>query len=144
EATVHVRMRAPRIVSQPVGVSVDEGDPARFEVVAEGSALAYQWQRDGADIAGATGASFEIASVGWSDRGARFTVTVTNAGGSVGSAAAILTVRQRPPVIVAHPADQAVREGDRARFSVVAAGSELGYEWRVGGVVLAGETASTL
>ncbi|MGC8001504.1 hypothetical protein ACP3XN_29290, partial [Salmonella enterica] len=54
----------------------------------------YQWRRDGADIAGATGASYTIDSVTLGDSGARFDVIVSNAAGPVQSGVATLTVEE--------------------------------------------------
>src|SRR5207245_4038912 len=50
---------APAITSQPGNQTVTAGQTATFTVVASGSApLAYQWQKNGANIAGATAASY--------------------------------------------------------------------------------------
>jgi sugar lactone lactonase YvrE len=84
--------QAPTIASQPAAQSVSAGASATFTVTASGTDLAYQWQRDGKDIAGATSASYTLDNVQGADTGAKFTVVVKNAGGSVTSAAAVLTV----------------------------------------------------
>ncbi|MEY5062483.1 MAG: hypothetical protein RLZZ112_447, partial [Verrucomicrobiota bacterium] len=50
----------------------------------------------------------------------------------------------RAPLISTHPTNVAVLAGQPASFSVVASGTEpLGYQWRKGGVSLAGATNST-
>jgi sugar lactone lactonase YvrE len=85
-------VQAPTISSQPAAQSVSAGGSATFAVTASGTDLAYQWQRDGKDIAGATSASYTLANVQSADTGAKFTVVVKNAGGSVTSGAAVLTV----------------------------------------------------
>ena len=65
-----------------------------FSVRASGPApLRYQWQRNGADIAGATAQDLTIASVDRADNGARFRARVTNDFGNVLSNEAVLTVR---------------------------------------------------
>ena len=54
------------------------GQSATFSVAASGTApLSFQWQRNGANIAGATSSSFTIASVATSDNGAMFRAVVT-------------------------------------------------------------------
>ncbi|MCE2645925.1 MAG: immunoglobulin domain-containing protein, partial [Burkholderiaceae bacterium] len=54
---------APSITAQPAAVSVTEGQTAAFSVTAAGTApLAYQWRRNGADIAGATAATYSLAA----------------------------------------------------------------------------------
>ena len=61
---------APSIITQPAAVTVTEGEVANFTVVAEGNpSPTYQWQRDGSDIAGATSATFSIASTETVDAG---------------------------------------------------------------------------
>jgi hypothetical protein len=61
-------------------------------VTATGSALSYQWSGNGAQIAGATGASYTTPATTASNSGESFTVTVSNSLGSQTSTAAVLTV----------------------------------------------------
>jgi hypothetical protein len=83
---------APAIVSQPTSRSVPAGASASFGVTATGGGtLAYQWYRDSAPIAGATGATCTLAAVTEADAGA-YHVVVTGTYGTVTSAAATLTV----------------------------------------------------
>lgn len=50
-----------------------------LQVTATGTApLSYQWKRNGADIAGATAATYSIPAVTWDDNAAVFSVTVAN------------------------------------------------------------------
>lgn len=83
---------APSVTTQPQSQTVSAGAGVSFSVVATGTApLAYQWQRDGTAIAGATSATLAfVAAAG--DSGASFRVVVSNAAGSVTSNAAVLTV----------------------------------------------------
>jgi peptidoglycan/xylan/chitin deacetylase (PgdA/CDA1 family) len=84
---------APTITTQPQSQTVKEGTAVTFSVVASGSApLGYQWQRNGANIAGATSASYTLSSPTVADSGAQFRAVVTNDVGSVTSSAATLTV----------------------------------------------------
>jgi hypothetical protein len=85
--------QAPFITDQPDSRTVSVGQSATFTVVAGGTTpLTYQWQRNGANISGATSASFTIASAQTGDNGARFRVVVKNSVGSVTSNEAVLTV----------------------------------------------------
>lgn len=93
--TVVPAQSAPVITTQPQGIVVNVGGTAAFAVEAVGSdPLSYQWQRNGADVAGATGPVLTLAGVTAADDGAQFRVVVKNAKGSVTSAAATLTVGQ--------------------------------------------------
>ena len=83
---------APTIRVQPQDVTVPVGNPATFTVEAAGSGLTYQWQRNGVNITGATGASYTIASTALADDGDAFRVVVSNSAGRVTSSAATLTV----------------------------------------------------
>jgi hypothetical protein len=74
------------------------GLSATFAVTATGSSLQYQWAKNAAAIAGATGSSYTTLATTFADTGARFTVTVNNSAGSVTSNAASLTVTARAPM----------------------------------------------
>ena len=84
---------APTVTSDPANRTVSEGQTASFSVTASGtSPFSYQWQKNGVDIAGATGSSYTTPPVSFSDNGSTFRVTVRNAYGSATSSAATLTV----------------------------------------------------
>ncbi len=136
---------APTIVTQPASQTVNELETATFTVVANGTApLTYQWQRDGADISGATGASYTTSVAAYSDNGASFTVVVSNSEGSVTSSAAVLTVIALPPTITVHPVDITVNEPQAAIFSVTTAGTTpISYQWQLNGANIAGATSSS-
>jgi polyhydroxybutyrate depolymerase len=86
-------MLAPIITEQPSSINVIAPAAASFSVSASSSApLTYQWRRDGTNIPGANGSMYTISSTSVSDNGAIFSVTVSNASGSVQSANATLGV----------------------------------------------------
>lgn len=90
---------------QPASTTVLEGWKASFAVTATGSApLSFQWLRDDVEIPLATGSSYVLDPVGPADSGAVFTVRVSNAAGSLTSAAATLTVVPRTDTAVLTPA----------------------------------------
>jgi hypothetical protein len=83
----------PSITAQPAPESVSVGQAAAFTVTASGSApLAYQWEENGAALAGATSSSYIIPAATLADNGAVFAVIVSNAAGRVGSKSAALSV----------------------------------------------------
>ncbi len=84
---------APSITTQPASVTVTAGQTASFSVTAAGtSPLSYQWQKNGANISGATSSSYTTPVTKASDNGATFVVSVSNPAGSISSSAATLTV----------------------------------------------------
>jgi len=137
---------APSIATQPVSLSVSAGAAASFTVsAAGGGTLAYQWRKGGTAIAGATAATYTIASSASSDAGS-YDVVVSNSAGSVTSSAATLSVASvtGAPSIVTQPVSQSVAAGASVTLSVTASGSgTLSYQWRKAGSAIAGATASS-
>jgi hypothetical protein len=96
EAMLTVTVQQPTITAHPVSQSITSGRSVSLTVVATGTApFMYQWRKNGTAIIGATTSSYSIASVSDSDAGS-YSVTVSNAAGSVTSNAAILTVAAPP------------------------------------------------
>jgi hypothetical protein len=93
-AVLTVRL-PPTILSQPDDVVVDEGNSANFGVNATGEGtLTYQWRKDG-ELIGITASSFTINNAQLEHAGF-YSVVVSNAGGSVTSESASLTVNTVP------------------------------------------------
>jgi hypothetical protein len=88
---------APAITMQPADQSVPMGLSASYSVTATGSSLQYQWAKNGAAIAGATGTAYVTPPTAFTDTGASFSVTVSNSAGTMASSAALLTVTARAP-----------------------------------------------
>lgn len=131
----------PVINSHPAGQTASVGQSVTFEVQVSGSApLAYQWQRDGDDIPGATAAAYTLPSVSQADDGARFRVVVSNAFGDDTSDEATLTVVENlPPVgVITKPlAGLLYSGGETIRYAATGTDHEDGalparaFTWRV-------------
>jgi len=125
----------PVIVTDPADQLTGVGRTATFSVVATGfGTLGYQWLRNDAPVAGATAASYTTPPATLDDDGTRFSCVVSNAGGSVTSTDAVLSVTlETPPAITADPGNVWVSEGQTATLSVTASGSlPLTYQWKKG------------
>ncbi len=84
---------APSILTQPLPAAVNVGGSASFTVSASGTdPLSYQWLFNGSPISGATSATYSISNAQTSN-GGTYSVTVSNAAGSVTSNGVTLTVR---------------------------------------------------
>lgn len=91
---------APTVVAPPRDTSVLPGADAGFAVVAAGTApLSYQWLRNGNPLPGATNASLILSNAACAENGSLYSVSVSNAGGSVVSSNAPLTIINTPPQI---------------------------------------------
>ena len=132
--------QGPSITTQPSNQTVAVGQSATFTVNASGANLTYQWQRNNADIAGATGASYTLTNAQNGDSGAMFRVVITNAGGTVTSNSVLLTVvaNQPPTASITTPAAGSLFSGgDTIFFTGTASDPETGalplanYKWKV-------------
>lgn len=94
---------APLAITQaPADASVIAGGTVTFSVqVNDSSGAAYQWLRNGAEVAGATASSLTYAPVSLLESGVAFSVTVTNAAGNVTSPTATLTVTSPALTVIA-------------------------------------------
>lgn len=135
---------APVVASHPADVAVTAGTSAIFTVSAQGSSLAYEWQRssDGGVsygvIPGAVSSTYGLTTA-LTDNQALFRVRVTNASGSVVSTPALLTVTPivMAPVVTTDPSSQSVLESESATFTVAGTGQPaptIQWQQRAAGV----------
>jgi hypothetical protein len=104
---------APTITTQPANQNVALGQTATFSVIANGNpSPTYQWQKNGANIAGATAASYTTPPTTTADNGTTFDVVVSNSVGSVTSTSATLAVH---PVTTASNIDVTTYHYDNLR-----------------------------
>jgi hypothetical protein len=103
-----------------------------------------QWYFNGTNVlAGATNGTLVVTNAQPANAGG-YTVVAANAGGSVTSAVATLTVLV-PPTISVGPASQMVLPGSNVTFSVAAAGTlPLHHQWLFNGGPLVNETNAVL
>ncbi len=135
----------PTITAQPTSVTVGAGATATFTVTATTTAgsLTYQWYKNGAEISGATGASYTTPATVAGDNNATYYVRVMNQAGTTQSDTVTLTVLQ-PPTITSQPQSLTVTAGQSASFTVVATSSLTPtYQWYKNGVAINGATSAT-
>ena len=140
---VNAATSAPVITTQPVSQTLVSSSTATFTVVAGGTpAPTYQWKKGGTNISGATGATYTQTNITTSSAGT-YTAVVTNSAGSVTSNGAVLTVNTAP-AFTTHPANQTVTAGGSVTFTSVASGAPAPtYQWKKGGVNIAGATGAS-
>ncbi len=124
---------APTITSQPSNQTVTANQTATFTVAATGNpAPTYQWQNaaTGANISGATSASYVTPATTPGDNGSKFRVVVSNSAGSMTSSTVTLTV-DYAPTITGQPTNRTVLVNQMATFSVTATGNPAPtYQWQ--------------
>ena len=140
---------APTIVAQPVALAVNAGQSASFAVGVSGTGpLAFQWRRDGVNIAGATSAVLSFGSVGLPNAGA-YSVVISNAAGAIVSNNVTLDVTlvnvSAEPTITSQPATLIVPAGGSGILAVGATGSgPISYQWSFNGTAIPGATSPVL
>jgi hypothetical protein len=135
----------PTVTTNPTSVSVGSGSAATFSVAASDSAATIQWTKNGNNIAGATSATLTLSNVQTADSGSTYAAVITNAGGSVTSAAATLTVTAAAskPAFTIQPASVTVLPGATAALNATATGA-TSYQWQFNGANVAGATNARL
>jgi hypothetical protein len=86
------------VLRQPLAAVVTQGRRARFEAEAAspGGPVYYQWQKNGANIPGATRAAYVTPVLGLADSGSQYRVILSGGGGTVPSASVGVTVNPGP------------------------------------------------
>ncbi|MEO7297656.1 MAG: DUF4623 domain-containing protein [Verrucomicrobiota bacterium] len=138
----------PLVSTQPANQLVTKGSDATFSVGATGGTLTYQWRKSlgGTNsilpIAGATSSTLTITNVGTNDVRYFYSVVTSNANGSVGSAAATLTISA--PYFVTEPTNQFAVQGSHPVFTAAASGAPtLTFQWQFNSVNIPGATTAS-
>ncbi len=135
-----------------MAAQVTAGSTVRLSVTADGTApFAYQWKKEGRNLAGATAATLTIINFQGADVGT-YTVAVANSAGSTLSDSSTIVIALAPgatatsdPVFTLQPLSQAVFSGSAVVITAAASGTPApSYQWRKDGVVIPGATSSTL
>ncbi|MBE6990598.1 MAG: hypothetical protein E7426_07640, partial [Ruminococcaceae bacterium] len=131
---IEVGAAAPEITAEPVSVTVNEGKTATFTVSATGAGLSYQWWylKPGSDTwtkvsSNGTSATYSLTTAA-RHNGYQYKCEVSNAAGYVYTDIRTLTVVAKPTVTT-QPKNVSVAEGKTAKFTVVASGTSLSYQW---------------
>jgi Lamin Tail Domain/CotH kinase protein/Immunoglobulin domain/Bacterial TSP3 repeat len=134
----------PSITDSPLDRVAPTNGTATFSVSVCGTPpFTYQWLRNESPLPGATNAVLTLFNLTLANAG-QYRAVISNNGGSITSAVAMLVV-QLPPTIQSQPQPVTAIRDQSATFSVVAGGTPpLSYQWRFNGNNLAGATNATL
>jgi hypothetical protein len=129
-AVATLTIQSPPIINtQPQSLTNFPGVTVEFVVVFSGTPpFFFQWQHGGTNVIGAKDYSLVLTNIQATDAGI-YSVTITNAFGSVTSAPAVLTL-YLPPLITNQPVSQAAPMGANPIFTVGASGfGPFHYQW---------------
>jgi len=136
---------APVFTTQPQSQSATIGQTVTLTAAASGSP-AYQWQLNGSNISGQTGATLTLSNVAASAAG-NYAVVATNAGGAATSTSAVLTVSAgaTAPAFTVQPQAETVVGGTTVVFSVAVSGAPTpSLQWKLNGAPVSGATGTRL
>jgi hypothetical protein len=117
----------PAITAQPQGVTACSGRPLTLSVASSTANAAFQWRKDGVNIAGATSATYSIANPTSNASGSYDVVLTTSCGSTTSDAATILIADN--PVITKQPTATSVNAGAALELTITAEGPGLSYQW---------------
>jgi hypothetical protein len=130
----------PVVTSQPPDTAACLGEPFTLRCAVDRPDGSYQWRKNGVPIAGATSASYTIASVRASDAGSYS--CVVDACGRVTTRTATVRVVGSPR-LTRQPRSRTACTGDTLTLSTAATGEGVGYQWyRNGNPIENGRTAT--
>jgi len=126
---------------QPKGKLVSEGENTTFIVSANGSQpIYYQWQKNNANIMGATTNGLNLVNIAFADNGAAYKAVIRNATSTITSNIALLTVIPNllPNATITSPMGSILyTAGTTITFSGIATDPEDGvlaasqFEWKI-------------
>ncbi len=145
-----VAILPPAFISQPTNLTILAGSTATFSTTVSGtSPLAFQWYKNGTNLANGTGisgtttATLTLTGVTGNSAG-DYSLVVTNVYGSATSSVVTLAVLV-PPVVSTPLTNQTIQCGSNATFVVnVSGASPLTYLWSFDGVPVPDATTNSL
>lgn len=145
-ATVTVApLPPPTVFGLPASLTLAYGNTVSlYPNVYAGNSATYQWNKNGTPISGATSSSYYKSGATPADNGV-YTITVTNAAGTVTSSGLTLTVSSaEAPRIYGLPSVQNLEYGSYINvYPSVSGTTPITYAWFKDGVVIAGATSSS-
>lgn len=125
----------PVIIRQPQNVTVPLGETAVFTVYATGEGLSYQWQYYtgskwlNSGMTGCETASLRVPVTAARD-GRQYRCVITGKNGTERTSSAAKLIADQPLSILTQPETFSGVVGDTAKFSVMAEGAGLKYQWQ--------------
>jgi hypothetical protein len=138
----------PTILQQPEGLTLLSGQDAAFSVMASGAApMNFRWRRNGGTVvdgaggavilSGETNSTLRMTGVSYTNDFDRYTVVITNIGGSAPLSSNALLRVFYPPVLTVEPTNTLVNLTSNATLrATLRANPEASYRWWFNGTNL--------
>ncbi len=133
---------APVKVQEPMPISTCPGNINKFEIIATGDSLFYQWYKNSNPIPGATASTLNFNPVGPGDI-ANYYVSIWNTCGNAVSNTVAVTMNI-PPVLTNDITGGNFCDDQNLVLNMSATGDSVKYVWYKDNAPIPGETASTL
>jgi outer membrane protein assembly factor BamB len=133
------------IITQPSDQQIGEGGNIMFKVLAVGgSALTYQWKKDGIDIPNANNPELLIKGATKSNEGEYYAV-VKDQFSEIISNKVFLKINSKLPLILSQPESVVTQLGGNIVFEISISGAPpFKYQWKKDGVTIPFETKAEL
>jgi hypothetical protein len=139
------RLEFPFFKTFPNPLSLIEGDSGEFSVSVGGfpDDFTYQWKKDGQNIVGATGDSYQVGPV-VADQNENYSVIVSNSQGSITGSASLSVINFSAPNIIVNLIDKEFELGSQGQIFVTAEGVPVpSFQWSKNGEEVVGATGSS-
>lgn len=139
------RLELPFFKSFANPLSLIEGDSGEFSVSVGGfpDDFTYQWKKDGQNIIGATGDSYQVGPV-VANQNENYSIIVSNSQGSITGSASLSVINFAAPSIIVNLIDKQFEIGEQGQIYVTAeAVPSPSFQWVKNGEEVIGATGSS-
>lgn len=139
------RLELPFFKTFPNSLFLIEGDSGEFSVSVGGfpDDFTYQWKKDGQNIVGATGSSYQVGPAVF-DQNETFSVVVSNSQGSITGSASLFVNNFAAPSIIVDLIDKEFEVGTQGQIFITAEGVPIpSFQWIKDGEEVVGATGSS-
>ena len=127
-----------QITSEPINQVICLGDSTKFNVIATGGSLNYQWRKgdlnlsNSTKISGTNSNELTIRNVNSTDTASNYNVVLNGICNMRDTSRDVSLAINQKPIITTEPNDKIACENDSTSFEVISSGFNQSYQWRKG------------
>lgn len=127
-----------QITSEPLNQVICLGDSTKFNVIATGGSLNYQWRKgdlnlsNSTKISGTNSNELTIRNVNSTDTASNYNVVLNGICNMRDTSRDVSLAINQKPIITTEPNDKIACENDSTSFEVISSGFNQSYQWRKG------------